>query len=213
MTGVLLMESGDYPEAVRQLQQAAAQDPQSTFVASLLAEALFLADRPKDAEEAANRAIKLDGASGQAYLIRGEARRAQKNFDDAIEDYRRAMAVQEFGSGVFRTAAFWAIGTGMRKHRSGTQFLYRSQKASAYYGLCAAEIGRDNYSPGNQVLPKLPGYRALTTRTRWCFLATVTRASLMTTTAAPTFWKQKAISKLLCASTPTWSKLGYYGGS
>jgi tetratricopeptide (TPR) repeat protein len=23
--------------------------------------------------------------------------------------------------------------------------LYRSQKASAYYGLCAAEIGRDNY--------------------------------------------------------------------
>jgi len=41
--------------------------------------------------------------------------------------------------------AFWAVGTGMRKHRSGTQFLYRSQKASAYYGLCAAEVGRDNY--------------------------------------------------------------------
>jgi tetratricopeptide (TPR) repeat protein len=145
MAGALLMESGDYPEAVRQVQQAAAQDPRSTFVASLLAEALFLADRPKDAEEAANRAIELDPASGQAYLIRGEARRMQKNFDEAIEDYRRAIAVQEFRSGVFRTAAFWAIGSGMRKHRSGTQFLYRSQKASAYYGLCAAEIGRDNY--------------------------------------------------------------------
>jgi tetratricopeptide (TPR) repeat protein len=145
MTGVLLMESGDYPEAVRQLQQAAAADPQSTFVASLLAEALFLADRPKDAEEAANRAIKLDAASGQSYLIRGEARRVQKNFDEAIEDYRCAIEVQEFRSGVFRTAAFWAIGSGMRKHRSGTQFLYRSQKASAYYGLCAAEVGRDNY--------------------------------------------------------------------
>jgi hypothetical protein len=33
----------------------------------------------------------------------------------------------------------------MKKHRSGTQFLYRSQKASAYFGLCAAELGRDNY--------------------------------------------------------------------
>jgi tetratricopeptide (TPR) repeat protein len=145
MAGALLMESGDYPEAVRQLQQAATEDPQSTFVASLLAEALFLADRPQDAEQSANRAIKLDGASGQAYLVRGEARRVQGNFDEAIEDYHRAVVVQEFRSGVIRTAAFWAIGTGMRKHRSGTQFLYRSQKASAYYGLCAAEIGRDNY--------------------------------------------------------------------
>src|ERR1035441_9057387 len=129
MAGVLLLESGDYPEAVRQLQQASTQDPQSTFVASLLAEALFLADRPRDAEEAANRAIKLDASSGQSYLIRGEARRMQKNFEGAIEDYRRAVEVQEFRSGVLRTAAFWAIGTGMRKHRSGTQFLYRSQKA------------------------------------------------------------------------------------
>jgi tetratricopeptide (TPR) repeat protein len=145
MTGVLFMESGDYPEAVRQLQQAAAEDRQSTFVASLLAEALFLADRPKEAEEAANRAVQLDRASGQAYLIRGEARRVQQNFDEAIEDYHRAIEVQEFGSGVLRKAAYWAIGTGMRKHRSGTQFLYRSQKASAYFGLCAAELGRDNY--------------------------------------------------------------------
>jgi len=145
MAGVLLMESGDYPEAVRQLQQAATEDHQNPFVASLLAEALFLADRPKDAEEAANRAIALDGAAGQSYLIRGEARRVQKNFDEAIEDYHRAIEVQEFRSSVLRTVAFWAVGTGMRKHRSGTQFLYRSQKASAYYGLCAAEVGRDNY--------------------------------------------------------------------
>ncbi len=145
MFGVLLMESGDYPEAVRQLQQAATEDPLSTFAASLLAEALFLADRPRDAEEAANSAIKLDSASGQSYLIRGEARRMQKNFEEAIEDYRRAVAVQEYRSGTLRTVAFWSLGTGMRKHRSGTQFLYRSQKASAYYGLCAAEIGRDNY--------------------------------------------------------------------
>jgi tetratricopeptide (TPR) repeat protein len=93
MAGVLLMESGDYPEAVRQVQKAAAQE-QSTYVASLLAEALFLADRPKEAEEAANRAIQMDASSAQAYLIRGEARRVQKNFDDAIEDYHLAIEVQ-----------------------------------------------------------------------------------------------------------------------
>jgi hypothetical protein len=66
----------------------------------------------------------LDGSSGQAFLIRGEARRALKNFDEAIEDYHRTLNLQEFRSGTLRTAAFWIVGTGMRKHRSGTQILY-----------------------------------------------------------------------------------------
>jgi len=145
MSGALLMETGDYPEAVRQIQRAALQDPSNSFVQSLLAEALFLADRPKESEEAANRALDLDPSSAQAYLLRAEARRAQKRFDEAIVDYNRALQSQEFGSGALRVVAFWAIGTGVTKHRSGVQFLYRSQKASAYFGLCAAEIGRENY--------------------------------------------------------------------
>jgi tetratricopeptide (TPR) repeat protein len=145
MTGVLFMESGDYPEAVRQVQRAATQDPGSSYAASLLAEALFLADRPKEAEDAANKAVTLDPTSAQAYLMRGEARRAQMRFDEAIEDYNRTLHADEFGSNAARVAAFWLIGTGMQKHRSGYQFLYRSQKAAAYYGLCAAEVGRENY--------------------------------------------------------------------
>jgi tetratricopeptide (TPR) repeat protein len=145
MAGALLMETGDYPEAVRQAQQAALMDPKNSFVQSLLAEALFLADRPKESEEAANRALDLDPSSAQAFLLRGEARRAQMRYDEAIVDYDHALEAGEFGSGALRKVAFFAIGTGMTKHRSGVQFLYRSQKASAYFGLCAAEIGRQNY--------------------------------------------------------------------
>ena len=144
MTGALLIENGDYQEAVRNLQQAAIEDPQDAMAASTLAEALYLADRPQDAEESANRAIALNPASGQAFLIRGEARRAQKNFDGAIEDYQRVLELEEFSSGKLRTLAFFAIGTGMRKHRSGIQFLYRAHKAAAYYGLCASEVGKEN---------------------------------------------------------------------
>ena len=145
MAGELYMGGGEYPEAVRQLQQAAIQDPRNTFVASILAEALYLAQRPKEAEEQASRAILLDASSGQGFLIRGEARRAQKNFDAAIDDYQRVLKLEDFRSGAMRTFAFFVIGTGMKKHRSGTQVLYRSHKAAAYYGLCAAEIGRENY--------------------------------------------------------------------
>lgn len=145
MTGVLLMESGDYPEAVRQIQQATAQAPRDSAAQSLLAEALYLADRPKEAEEAAGKALTLNPTSGQAFLMRGEARRAQMKFDDAIEDYNRALRADEFRSSVGRQVAFFLIGTGMTKHRSGVQFLYRSQKASAYFGLCASELGTEDY--------------------------------------------------------------------
>ena len=103
MTGVLFMESGDYPEAVRQIQHAATQEPGSSYAQSLLAEALFMADRPKEAEDAASKAVVLDPTSAQAFLMRGESRRAQMDFDDAIEDYNRVLHANEFGS----DAAAW----------------------------------------------------------------------------------------------------------
>jgi tetratricopeptide (TPR) repeat protein/uncharacterized caspase-like protein len=143
--GVLLMESGDYAEAVRQLQRCATEDRSNSFVQSHLAEALYLVDRPQEAEAAANRALELDSSSAQAYLLRGEARRAQSKYDDAISDYQRALKQQEFGSSAVRVVAFYLIGTGMHKYRSGRRTIYRSQASSVYYGLCAAEIGRENY--------------------------------------------------------------------
>jgi tetratricopeptide (TPR) repeat protein len=143
--GTLLMETGDYAEAVRQLQRTAQQDPKNPFAQSLLAEALYLADRPEESESAANRALALDTSSAQAYLLRAEARRAQSRFDEAADDYRRVLKLQEYGSGVLRVAAFWAIGTGMQKHRSGRRVIYRSQAASANYGLCACENGLQDY--------------------------------------------------------------------
>jgi tetratricopeptide (TPR) repeat protein len=143
--GALLMENDDYEEAVREAQRAATTDPHDSRAQTLLAEALYEADRPVEAEQSANRAIELNPASGQAYLLRAEARRAQMKFDDAIEDYTRALRLQEFRSSALRFAAYWMIGHGMTKYRSGNQYLYRPQKAAAFYGLCAAEIGRENW--------------------------------------------------------------------
>jgi len=154
----LLMESGDYPEAVRQLQRAALQEPKNSEVQSLLAEALFLADRPKEAEVAANAAIALDDSLPQAYLLRAEARRAQSRFEEAAEDYRQVLELQEFGSHFVRKVAFWAIGMGLTKNRSGRRVIYISQAESAYFGLCAAENGRENYQRAIAYCNRLLGY-------------------------------------------------------
>ncbi len=142
----LLMDRGDYGGAVGQLQNAVAQDSKNPFVHSLLAEALYWADRPKEAEASADRAIGLDSSSAQAYLVRGDARRSQSKFDEAITDYNRSLKLQQFGSGFLREFAYWGIGTGMQKHRSGRQTLFRSVAGSANYGLCACENGKQDYN-------------------------------------------------------------------
>ncbi len=143
--GVLLMENGDYLQAARELQRAQQADPKSSYAHSVLAEALLWADRPLEAEAASARAITLDGSSAQGFLLRAEARRAQEKFPEAILDYHESVRLQEFGSGALRTAAYWAIGTGIKKHRSGRRALYRNQLAAAYFGLCAAENGMESY--------------------------------------------------------------------
>lgn len=143
--GTVLMETGDYPEAVRQFQTVVQADPKSAFVHSLLAEAYFLADRPKEAEVEAQLAIDIDALSGQGYLMRAEARRVQKRFDEAAVDYHRALDLEEFKSGGLKRIAFYAIGTGIKKNRSGRRTLYRAHAAQAYYGLCACELQLERY--------------------------------------------------------------------
>ncbi len=143
--GVVLMETGDYAEAVRQLQTASTQDPKSSFNQSLFAEALFLADRPKEAEAAADRAIQLDNSLSQGYLLRAEARRVQMRYDEAAADYQKSLQLQDFNSGFLRQIAFYSIGTGVKKNRSGRQTIYRSQAASAYFGLCGCELGKEDF--------------------------------------------------------------------
>jgi Tfp pilus assembly protein PilF len=143
--GILLLDTGDQQEAVRQLQRSATQDSQNPFVRSLFAEALYEVDRPKEAEAEADQAIRLDGSSAQAYLVRADARRVQKKFEEAAVDYHRALQLQEFGSGFLKVAGYWGLGTGMLKHRSGRRVLYRSQAAAAYFGLCACDKEGNDY--------------------------------------------------------------------
>ncbi|MEZ5356713.1 MAG: caspase family protein [Bryobacteraceae bacterium] len=145
MLGVMLLQSGDAPEAVRELQRAVEITPNDAYSQSVLAEALIQVERYAESERAAEAALTRDGTSAQAFLMRGEARLLQNKYAGAAEDYRQALRLSDFGSGVLRKAAFFAIGHGMTKHRSGRQVLHRTQKAAAYFGLCSCEFGLKNF--------------------------------------------------------------------
>jgi tetratricopeptide (TPR) repeat protein len=145
MFGVMLLQSGDAAEAVRELQKASIQSPKDTYIHSVLAEALVQVERYADAEKSADKALAADASSAQGYLMRGEARLLQERLDEAALDYHEALRLSDFRSGTLRTAAFFLVGHGMTKHRSGRQVLHRTQKAAAYFGLCSCEFGRKNF--------------------------------------------------------------------
>jgi tetratricopeptide (TPR) repeat protein len=90
-------------------------------------------------------ALARNPTSAQGYLLRGEARLYQDKLAAAISDYEESLRLSDYASGALRVAAFWAIGHGITKHRSGRQALHRTQKAVAYFGLCSCEFGRKNF--------------------------------------------------------------------
>jgi tetratricopeptide (TPR) repeat protein len=145
MYGVMLLQTGDAAEAVRELQKAATQSPNDSYTQSVFAEALIQVNRYEDAEKAANQAATHNPSSAQAFLLRGEARMFQDKLAEASGDYQESLRLSDFASGTLRTAAFWLIGHGITKHRSGRQALHRSQKAVAYFGLCSCEFRQKNF--------------------------------------------------------------------
>ncbi|MEZ5404329.1 MAG: caspase family protein [Bryobacteraceae bacterium] len=145
MLGVVLLQSGDAAEAVRELQKAVEITPGDAYSQSVLSEALVQVDRYPEAEKAAGASIARNAASAQAFLMRGEARLLQDKHAEAAADYQEALRLSDFGSGALRTVAFFAIGHGITKHRSGRQVLHRSQKAAAYFGLCSCEFAMKNF--------------------------------------------------------------------
>ncbi|MBS1835258.1 MAG: caspase family protein [Acidobacteria bacterium] len=87
--GALLVESGDTSEAIRQLSEATARDTKNSQAFSHLSEAFLLAKSYEKAEEAAAKSIELNPRNSQGYLFRGDARRMQKKFQPALDDYKK----------------------------------------------------------------------------------------------------------------------------
>ena len=143
--GALLVETGDTSEAIRQLSEATQRDPKNTQGYSHLAEAFLLSKAYDKAEEAATKAIDLSPKNSQAFLFRGDARRMQRRYADAIPDYNTYLQLDDFVAPVYQKVPVWLIGFGMSYRNAGQKRVFATQRSSAFFGLCGAETGLKNY--------------------------------------------------------------------
>ena len=143
--GALLVETGDTSEAIRQLSEATRRDPKNTQAYSHLSEAFLLAKADDKSEESASKAISLSPKNSQAFLFRGDARRMQKRYADAIPDYNKYLELDDFVAPVYQKIPVWLIGFGMSYRNAGQKRVYATQRSSAFFGLCGCETELKNF--------------------------------------------------------------------
>lgn len=143
--GALLVESGDTSEAIRQLSEATARDTKNSQAFSHLAEAFLLAKSHEKAEEAANRSIELNPRNSQGFLFRGDARRMQKKFQPALDDYKKYLEIDNFIAPVYQKVGVALIGFGLSHRNAGQKRVFATQRSSAYFGLCGCEAELQNF--------------------------------------------------------------------
>lgn len=143
--GALLVESGDTSEAIRQLSEATARDTRNSQAFSHLSEAFLLAKSYDKAEEAANKSIELNPRNSQGFLFRGDARRMQKKFQPALDDYKKYLEIDNFIAPVYQKVGVALIGFGLSHRNAGQKRVFATQRSSAYFGMCGCEAELQNF--------------------------------------------------------------------
>ena len=143
--GALLVESGDTSEAIRQLSEATARDTRNSQAFSHLSEAFLLAKSYEKAEEAAAKSIELNPRNSQGYLFRGDARRMQKKFQPALDDYKKYLEIDNFIAPVYQKVGVALIGFGLSHRNAGQKRVFATQRSSAYFGMCGCEAELQNF--------------------------------------------------------------------
>ena len=152
--GALLVETGDTSEAIRQLSVATQMDAKNSPAYSHLSEAFLLAKAYDKSEEAATKAIALSPKNSQGYLFRGDAKRMQKRYADAIPDYNKYLELDDFVAPVYQKIPVWLIGFGMSYRNAGQKRVYATQRSSAYFGLCGCETETQEFPARARLLRK-----------------------------------------------------------
>ena len=143
--GALLVESGDTTEAIRQLSEATRRDPKNTQAYSHLSEAFLLAKAYDKAEEAGTKAVEVSARNSQGYLFRGDARRMQKKYNEAMDDYKKYLELDNFVAPVYQKVGVMLIGFGLSYRNAGQKRVFATQRSSAYFGMCGCEAELKNF--------------------------------------------------------------------
>ncbi|WP_031500329.1 caspase family protein [Bryobacter aggregatus] len=142
----VLTEMGDSSEAIRQLTSVLERDPKRAEAYVMLGDAYLFAQDFQKSEAAATKALELNPKDARAYLFRGDARRFQERYPEAMGDYLSYLRINDFRAPVNEVLGYYLIGSGLSKRNVGQKKVHEIQQWSAWFGVCDAARGMDEYA-------------------------------------------------------------------
>ncbi len=144
----MLLDIGNYDEAVRQLTVVTQRDPRNANALYLLAVAFCRKEAYAQSIDVARQAIALTPNNGEAHLWLAESLRMNKQYDASKPEYRKYLELTNFDSKFGGKLNYWALGllVGMgKKTRASQHDIWRDLRRYAYFGLCDADRKLQNW--------------------------------------------------------------------
>ncbi len=137
--GGMLLDTGDFDEAIRQLTVVAQREPDNFLAQHLLAHALHVKDVFDGSINAAEAAIRLDPDAAEPHLILADNLRLTERCREALPEYERYLALSDFQSSaagkIFNYGLKGFFIGGGSKRRAAQKDIWTTLRVRTYMGI------------------------------------------------------------------------------
>jgi tetratricopeptide (TPR) repeat protein len=141
--GGMLLDTGDFDEAIRQLARVVARDKNQGLAYAMLAQSYRMKDMYAESIEAARRAIELNPRNGEPHFFLADSLRLSGKPAAAKPEYLKYLELSDFESSTGeKVVNYWIrgflIGRG-KKSRAAQKDIWSDLRSLAYFGLGDSE--------------------------------------------------------------------------
>jgi tetratricopeptide (TPR) repeat protein len=136
--GGMLLDIGDFDEAIRQLNTVVQREPNQALGLSLLAQAYRMKDMYPQSIESARKAIRLLPENPEAHFFLADSLRLSGSYVEAEKEYREYLRLSDFQSKLAGKLNYYVLGFlagAGKKKRAAQQDIWKDLQSLAYFGL------------------------------------------------------------------------------
>ena len=136
--GGMLLDTGNFDEAIRQLNAVVQRDPSHALAYALLAQAFRMKDLYQPSIDAARRAIGLTPNHAEARFFLADSLRLSGRYEEAKKEYLEYLRRSDFESKLAGKLNYYVLGflAGQgKKKRAAQQDIWKDLRSLAYFGL------------------------------------------------------------------------------
>jgi tetratricopeptide (TPR) repeat protein len=145
----VLLDEGDLDEAVRQLDVVTRHNPDDATAWYLMSQAYARNSSFEQGRDAAQKAVKLAPANGEAHFWLATCLRHLNQFTVAEQEYKTYLQLSNYDSGKAGKVNYYLIGYTLgigKKRRAAQADIWRELRGEANLGICDCEALQKNFA-------------------------------------------------------------------